>query len=69
MILLKKYRYIWLAFMLVFSAFGIAIAQETPVVLEGKVRSLGIKADPGTTYYWKIFTDRTLIKEAPVTQV
>jgi len=69
MILLKKYRYIWLAFVLVFSALGIAIAQETPVVLEGKVRSLGIKADPGTTYYWKIFTDRTLIKEAPVTQV
>jgi len=58
-----KYRFLWLAMLLVFSALAPAIAQEIPVVFEGKIRNLGVKPEPGNTYYWKIFTDRTLTRQ------
>jgi len=63
MILSKKIRFLWLAFVLVFCALAPAIAQEIPVVFEGKIRNLGVQAEPGNTYYWKIFTDRTLTRQ------
>ena len=58
-----KYRFLWLAMLLVFSALAPAIAQEIPVVFEGKIRNLGVQPEPGNTYYWKIFTDRTLTRQ------
>ena len=69
MILFNKYRSFWLAILLVFSALASAIAQEIPVVYEGKIRNLGIAAESGSTYFWKIFTERTLTKEASATEV
>ena len=61
-----KYRFLWLAFVLVFCALASATAQEIPVVFEGKIRDLGLKAEPGNTYYWKIFTDRTLSQQVTI---
>ena len=52
--------------LLVFSALAPAIAQEIPVVFEGKIRNLGVQPEPGSTYYWKIFTDRTLTKQVSI---
>ncbi len=68
MILSGKYRFLWLAFVLVFCALASASAQEIPVVFEGKIRDLGVKAEPGNTYYWKIFTDRTLTTQVTVAE-
>jgi len=68
MILFKKYRFLWLAILLVLSAWNLTFAQQIPVVFEGKIRNLGVATQQGTTYYWKIFNDRTLTKEASVTE-
>ena len=68
MILFKKYRFLWLAILLVLSAWNLTFAQQIPVVFEGKIRNLGVAKQQGTTYYWKIFNDRTLTKEASVTE-
>ncbi len=68
MTLFNKYRFFWLAVLLVFSAWAPAIAQEIPVVFEGKIRNLGLKAENGATYFWKIFMDRTLSTEVSVTE-
>ena len=68
MILSKKIRFLWLAFVLVFCALAPAMAQQIPVVFEGKIRDLGVKPEPGTTYYWKIFNDRTLSKQVTVAE-
>jgi len=64
-----KYRFLPLAFMLVFSAWASAFAQQIPVVFEGKVHNLGVIEEKGTTYVWKIFTDELLSKEAKTTEV
>ena len=64
MTLFSTYRFFWLAIWLAFSALASATAQEAPVILEGKITNLSIAAEPGATYYWKIYTDRTLSKEA-----
>lgn len=69
MIKLHKYRSWWLAFVLVFVALVPLRAQEMPVVYEGKNRNLGVDAEPGALYFWKIYTDRTLSKEAPESEV
>ena len=61
--LFYKYRSFGLAILLVFLALAPAMAQQMPVVFEGKIRNLGIVAEQGNTYYWKIFTDRTMTKE------
>jgi gliding motility-associated-like protein len=63
MTLFNKYRSFGLAILLVFLALAPVLAQEMPVVFEGKIRNLGLAAEPGSTYYWKIFIDRTLTKE------
>jgi hypothetical protein len=69
MTLFNTHRSFWLAILLVFSALGSSIAQEIPVVNEGKIRNLGVAAEPGSTYFWKIFTERTLTKEASATEI
>lgn len=66
--LFNKYRSFGLAILLVFLALAPAIAQQMPVVFEGKIRDLGVKAEPGTTYFWKIFNDRTLTKQVTVAE-
>ncbi|NEW84572.1 MAG: T9SS type B sorting domain-containing protein [Mariniphaga sp.] len=66
--LFNKYRSFGLALLLVFLALAPAIAQQMPVVFEGKIHDLGVKAEPGNTYYWKIFTDRTLKKQVTVAE-
>jgi len=63
-----KYRFLGLAILLVFSALASAIAQEIPVVFEGKTHDLGVKQEQGTTYFWKIFNDRTLLKQVTVAE-
>ncbi len=64
MTLFRKYRSLGLAILLSFSALASAVAQEIPVVFEGKICNLGIAGEPGASYFWKIFTDRSLLKEA-----
>lgn len=68
MTLFKKYRVFRLALLLVFSAWASAFAQEIPVVIEGRVSNLGVVAENGTSYIWKIFKDETLTKEVTVTE-
>jgi gliding motility-associated-like protein len=64
MTLFNKYWSFWLAMLLAFSALASAMAQEGPVVFEGKISNLGLAGEKGASYYWKVFTDRTLLKEA-----
>ena len=65
MTFLRKHRFLIPALLLVFSAWVQAFAQEIPVVLEGRVSNLGVVAEQGTTYFWKIFNDQTLTVESP----
>ena len=68
MTLFTKYRFLRLAFLLVFSACASLFAQQIPVVYEGRVHNLGVGSSPGTTFFWKIFSDPALLKETSVTE-
>lgn len=54
--------------MLVILPCASSVAQQIPVIYEGKTVNLEVKAESGNSYYWKIFTDPMLSTEASVSE-
>lgn len=64
MVLPKINMILWLAFLLVYCAYNPVWAQVIPVSPGGKIFNIGVTPQPGSTYFWKIFSDYTFTKEA-----